>query len=260
MLITRVARRPQYLMAKYGLPYERVLFGYGAGADPVKCEGQGYPSADSPLKLTGKKMLPVLEGPGVPVAAGATGMPESLEICAFLIAQHKLVVPCASGRGDIDAFNKSLSSLSGPLINTRETRMPIADWADPRDVAYRKWKKKGTAALTSAQEEEAVAGVNAKLLELPGLMRGDGCLNVWGWGMDDVCLLPTLRRLTMIKVRRPHRHRAEPRASRAAEDPSASRMCGRAVGSRQGVTLPEAVRAYVYAFETQLVDYAPHAL
>ena len=33
-----------------------------------KCDGHGY--GEGPLHLTGKKMLPVLEGPGVPVAEG----------------------------------------------------------------------------------------------------------------------------------------------------------------------------------------------
>ena len=47
----------------------------GAGAKPDKCDGHGY--GEGPVHLTGKKMLPVLEGPGVPCAPAATGMPES---------------------------------------------------------------------------------------------------------------------------------------------------------------------------------------
>ena len=39
--------------------------------------GDGARYGDGPVHLTGKKMLPVLEGPGVPCATGAAGMPES---------------------------------------------------------------------------------------------------------------------------------------------------------------------------------------
>ena len=60
--------RVEWLMQRHRLPYRRVLYGYGAGARPEKCDGHGY--GEGPLHLTGKKMLPVLEGPGVPCAAG----------------------------------------------------------------------------------------------------------------------------------------------------------------------------------------------
>ena len=60
--------RVEWLMQRHGLPYRREVYGYGAGARPEKCDGHGY--GEGPLHLTGKKMLPVLEGPGVPVAAG----------------------------------------------------------------------------------------------------------------------------------------------------------------------------------------------
>eukprot|EP00415_Alexandrium_ostenfeldii_P004930 UN4930 len=31
------------------------------------------------------------------------------------------------------------------------------------------------------------------------MIRGADSLNAWGWGMDDVILLPDLRRLTCVK-------------------------------------------------------------
>ena len=30
-------------MSHYGISHTRVLYGYGAGAKPEKCEGHGYP-------------------------------------------------------------------------------------------------------------------------------------------------------------------------------------------------------------------------
>jgi hypothetical protein len=74
----------------FGIPYQKVVYGYGSGALPTECEGEGYDGELNPRQLTGKKQLPVLEGPGVPCEPDAVGMPESLEICSFLIARHGL--------------------------------------------------------------------------------------------------------------------------------------------------------------------------
>ena len=132
--------RVEWLMQHYNIPYQRVTYGYGAGAKPEKCDGHGY--GEGPVPLTGAKMLPVLEGPGVPCAPGARGMPESMEICAFLIGAHRLVVPCESGRADIKKCTAALTDLKPALVEHRMVRMPIDDWASPQDVAYRRWKKK----------------------------------------------------------------------------------------------------------------------
>ena len=218
--------RVEYLMQFYGIPYKRVLYGYGAGADPAKCDGQGY-LAGGPLHLTGKKMLPVLEGPGVPCAPGAKGMPESMEICAFLIGQHRLVVPCESGREDVKKFTAELTALKPELTEHRMVRMPIFDWADPRDVRYRRFKKKLPLEPPPVREQpELLAKLNSKLSELPALLKGGSCLNEWGWGMDDVVLLPTLRLFTTVK----------------------------------GARFPPQAMAYLFAGESQMVDYRPHAL
>ena len=115
--------RVEWLMQRHGLAYRRVLYGYGARAKPEKCEGHGY--GEGPIHLTGQKMLPVLEGPGVPCAAGHTGLPESMEICAFLIGRHRLVVPCESGRADLKRFTAELTALKPALCEHRMVRMPI---------------------------------------------------------------------------------------------------------------------------------------
>lgn len=215
----------QYLMQRFDIPYRRVLYGYGAGAKPEKCDGHGY--GVGPLPLTGAKMLPVLEGPGVPCKPGALGMPESMEICAFLIGHHGLVVPCESGRADVKAFTKELTDLKPGLTEERMVRMPILDWADPRDVAYRRWKKKLPVELPPLEPRpELVAQVNSKLAELPAMLQGDGCLNSWGYSVDDVVLLPLLRVFTCVK----------------------------------GVELPPAVESYLFSGDKQMVDYRPHAL
>jgi hypothetical protein len=305
--------RVEWLMQRHGLAYRRVLYGYGAGARPDKCDGHGY--GEGPLHLTGQKMLPVLEGPGVPCTAGHTamwktrsaqqtgsgsadwprlaeaagrpvldlalaalraswpkpicaaifrarckGLPESMEICAYLIGRHKLVVPCESGRTDLKRFTQELTELKPALCEHRmvriapqplsmdicacalhrarrpidaharaQVRMPIEDWADQRDVAYRRYKKKLTPNMPPppvVPQPAQIAQLEAKLAELPPLLRGKGCANAWGWGMDDVVLLPLLRSFTCVA----------------------------------GVSWPAEVEAYLGIERTQMIDYRKHAL
>jgi len=216
--------RVEYLMANAGIPYERVLYGYGAGAKPEKCEGHGY--GEGPVPLTGQKMLPVLEGPGVPAAPGAQGMPESMEIVAFLIGRHRLVVPCASGRTDVKKFTTDLEAFKASLVEARMVRMPLKDWADPRDIAYRRWKKKLPIPLPPLEPQpELCEQVSEKLAELPALLRGENCLNTWGFSIDDVLLLPLLRAFSCVK----------------------------------GVKFPPEVLAYLRLGSTQMADYTRHA-
>jgi len=217
--------RVEWLMQRFGLQYKRVTYGYGAGADPAKCSGHGY--GIGPTPLTGQKMLPVLQGPGVPCAPGATGMPESMEICAYLIARHQLVVPCESGRGDVKKFTAELTALKSELTEHRIVRMPIHDWADPRDVAYRRYKKKLPLVVPPVEAQpELLAQLNSKLSQVPALLHGRDCLNAWGWSMDDVLLLPLLRAFTSVK----------------------------------GAIFPPAVEAYLGVENTQMTDYRQHAL
>jgi glutaredoxin 2 len=219
--------RVEYLMEHFNIEYKRIVYGYGAGADPAKCDGQGY--GTGPLHLTGKKMLPVLEGDGVPCEPGARGMPESMEICAYLIARHKLVVPCESGRADLKKVTAQLTDLKPDLVEHRMVRMPILDWADARDVAYRRYKKKlPLEPPPVVPQPELLAELNSKLADVAALLRADGCLNSWGWSMDDVVLLPLLRAFTCVK----------------------------------GVELPPALAAYLYELgaKSQMVDYRAHAV
>ena len=89
-------------------------------------------------------------------------------------------------------------------------------------------KKKGDLCEFATPQEDAAAiqALNAKLQELPALLHGGTCLNPWGWGMDDVLLLPWLRRLTCIK----------------------------------GVEFPPEIRTYMAEVGAQVCDYTQHAV
>ena len=71
-----------------------------------------------------------------------------------------------------------------------------------------------------------LAALNAKLAEMPALLKGSNCLNVWGWGIDDVLLLPLLRSFTVVK----------------------------------GAVYPPEVAAYIGIEKTQMTDYRTHAV
>lgn len=113
-------------MGKLGVPYERVVYGYGQGANPAEAGGTGYDASGGPVALTGKKVLPVLAGDGVPAPAGMRGLPESLEICscARLLARCALRLP----RADRDR--------TSPLGPARGARLACAA-SPPRAAAAR---------------------------------------------------------------------------------------------------------------------------
>lgn len=213
--------RVELLMSKFKIPYERIVYGYGEGADPKACDGHGYGSG--PVELTGKKMLPVLE------KDPSFRMPESLTICSFLVGEHGLVCPPDSGRDDIAAFSKGIKEAATALTRPRIVKMKVKDWADDRDVAYARWKYETKQNFDYQQALDGtpqhVDQVNAKLLELESLIHGEDSLNAWGFGMDDVILLPSLRLLTCV----------------------------------EGVVFPEKVASYMAATlkESQLVEYTP---
>ena len=191
-------------LGRLGTPYEKVLHGYGRGADPSECEGRGYDVGMGPAAFGGKKELPVLEGAGVPAPPGMTGLPESMDIISYLKAP---IAPAAADREELAAWKKRLFPNIPRLVRPRLFKMPVADWADPRDVEYGIWKfSKGPTpdlAAAEAATEEFAGNVSALLLELePMLLGEDGgapTLNA-SFSMDDITLLPLLRNLTSCKA------------------------------------------------------------
>lgn len=203
--------RAELTLGWHGVPFERVVYGYGEGANPENCGGTGYGATDGPIKLTGKKMLPVLEGEAVPAPEGMVGLPESLEICSYVAgALGPGQMAPATGRGDIDGWLGRLRPVSSKLVLPRFPKMPVKDWADPRDAEYARWKYVTKSAFNYEEAEAATPQLleeaGALLEELVPMLRGtttvDGasvpCLNKWGFSMDDILVLPLLRNLTCV--------------------------------------------------------------
>eukprot|EP00933_Yihiella_yeosuensis_P043879 TRINITY_DN38894_c0_g1_i1.p1 TRINITY_DN38894_c0_g1~~TRINITY_DN38894_c0_g1_i1.p1 ORF type:complete len:306 (-),score=34.21 TRINITY_DN38894_c0_g1_i1:159-989(-) len=201
--------RTRLVLGYLKVPYEQVVYGYGEGADPEKCAGTGYDPTGGPVKLTGKKSLPVLEGDNVPVRNGNKGLPESAEICSYVAAmagsEHRIAP--TTGRSDVADWFAKCRSVGSQLHRPRIVNMPLKDFADPRDIEYSKYShvKSGfdyDKAL--AATPELLKEISQVLSELEPMLRGeteDGipCLNAWGFSMDDVNILSYMRNLTCVK-------------------------------------------------------------
>lgn len=114
----------------------------------------------------------------------------------------------ATGRPDVDAWRAAAKETFTLLARPRISQMPVADWADPRDAAYARWKYETKFGFDYAgavgRTAELLPQASELLAQLEPLLRGaDGagapCLNAWGFTMDDVLLLPDLRQLSCVR-------------------------------------------------------------
>jgi len=175
--------RVELALAFLGVPYTRVLYGYG--------------DTEGPTGLFGKKQLPVME-------YMRTFTEESLDIIDMVDTNtvHRSVPP-KTDREDIDLWLKKISTIRQNLCRPRKIKMPIKDWADKRDIRYakRKWEKKGY------NLKDALARTAQLLIEIDELLMllndkilyDEYSVNEFGFGMDDILLIPDLRTLTCVK-------------------------------------------------------------
>ena len=198
--------RVELIMGLNDIPYRRIVYGYGEGAPPEK-GGYGL----GPVALTGKKILPVLVGLGVPTEGSMKGLPESLDIIAFLTGKHRLVVPCFTGR--LDDWIGRYSPIRRNLARPRETSIPGKDWAKEADKAYARQKYEATGfdyVKAMTETSTYLRKVDQLLVELDGILvnNGEGGIDspvtltkLTGgcYGMDDIIALPAVRALTIVK-------------------------------------------------------------
>jgi len=94
------------------------------------------------------------------------------------------------------------------LVRPRIVKLTnLKDWSDPRDVEYAKNKYINAgfdydASLAESQKLKEEATRLLKELDTTVLMGGSDSgpvsVNEYGWGIDDLCLLPDLRSLTVV--------------------------------------------------------------
>ncbi len=183
--------RVELVLGRFGIPYERVLYGYG--------------DMKGPTALSGKKQLPLLEGlESVELPAGLRGIIESLDIVAYLTNAYNLSLPCDTQRGDIKRWRARFDAVRRPLTRPRILKMEVKDWATEADIKYAKakyTKNSGNPRYyedAEARTPELLQEFNSLLVEFEGLLKGEDTLDAWGFGMADVKLLPDFRSMTCV--------------------------------------------------------------
>jgi len=176
--------RVELALAWLGIPYERKIYGYG--------------DIEGPVKLHGKKALPVLEWPA------KTYTPESLDIVDLLDSQtaHRSIAPTTQ-REDIQNWLKRLTPIRRLLSRPRIIQMPIPDWEKKSDVEYarQKYEKQDFDYISAeAQTSELLKKVNPMMEEFAvNILYDEHSVNEFGFGLDDILVLPDLRTMTCVK-------------------------------------------------------------
>ena len=64
------------------------------------------------------------------------------------------IAPAAADREELAAWKKRLFPNIPRLVRPRLYKMPVSDWADPRDIAYRRFKRKLPQAPRRASQKQ----------------------------------------------------------------------------------------------------------
>jgi len=175
--------RVELALTFLGVPYTREIYGYG--------------DFEGPKKLTGKKQLPVLELLG-------NKHPESLDIIDLLESNtaHKSIPP-RTKRVDLDEWLNDSQEVRQDLKRPRIIKMPIKDWESSEDIRYakEKYEKKGFSYSDAvARTESLIVKMNEFLEKFSDKLLYDTySVNEFGFGLDDIIVLPHLRTLTCVK-------------------------------------------------------------
>ena len=150
----------------------------------------------TPTKLTGKKVLPILEMDG-------EAMGESLDIVAKIDAIGKPLLAKAAGRTDIDTWLKENKELMRKITRPRDalalypefaTRAARATWVQNHPLSGASFEE----ALKSS--DELIKELSeVQLPKLSEMIHSEMSVNEGGLSYDDITLWPTLRRLTIVK-------------------------------------------------------------
>ncbi len=150
---------------------------------------------ETPMKLVGKKVVPIL--------ADSEGMvmPESLDIVRYV--DKKFGEPCLKElvREEVDQWLKKVSSYHNHLVLPRFTQIGLKEFEMPESVEYFTMKKSkviGSFAENLAQTPEYLARINQDLLELNDLIVSPKASS-GELAIEDIVLFPILRNLTIVK-------------------------------------------------------------
>jgi len=172
----------ELVLAFLGVPYTRVLYGFGDEEGPKS------------LPVKGKKEFPILKYMGSNYISDSQKIIDMLEFNTV----HRSIPP-KTDRKDIEEWLIGLGADRETLCRPRMIKMPVKDWADNRDIRYAK-KKWGSMKDSSGRTAKLLAKVNESLEQFNDkILFDEHSVNEFGFGMDDILLLPDLRTLTCIK-------------------------------------------------------------
>lgn len=137
--------RVRLTLGYLGLPYESIVVPYN--------------DEETPLKLSGKKMLPILEMDGKIVN-------ESLDIMAILDKDNKLNIKATLASPEFQTFNKMLDTIVAPIHNIAMPYFIYTPEFDEKSRAYfreKKEAKRGPFSELVKNQRQFVSELNKEL-------------------------------------------------------------------------------------------------
>ncbi|MBV7433716.1 glutaredoxin 2 [Cardiobacteriaceae bacterium TAE3-ERU3] len=171
----------------------RMIFGFRN--IPVDSEILANDDEETPNRLIGKKMLPIL------VKEDGTAMGESLDIVKYVnqLAEQPIDEDVRPALNDLlDKINKYAIY----LILPRSSKIDFAEFATPSAVDYYTKKKTETVGDFDAQiarSDEYIAKLDEDLKALDALILSTDAANGKAPSMEDILIFPILRNLTTVK-------------------------------------------------------------
>ncbi|MDX1950415.1 MAG: glutaredoxin 2 [Rickettsiales bacterium] len=151
---------------------------------------------ETPTKLIGQKMVPILEKPD------GSAIPESMDIVAFI--DKNFGKPVILGKNNkavsdwLEASRKYVSRLYMP----RSIEVNLPEFATDSAIRYFKTKKEdmiGSFEGNISRTPELKSIAENHLEELVSLIKNESAVNGEEISEDDIHLFPTLRALTIVR-------------------------------------------------------------
>jgi len=172
----------ELVLAFLGVPYTRVLYGFGDEEGPKS------------LPVKGKKQLPILKYMGNNFISDSQKIIDMLELNTVY-----RTIPPKTDRKDIEEWLIGLGLDRETLCRPRLIQMPVKDWADNRDIRHAK-KKWGAMKDAVVRTADLLVKINLALEKFNDkILFDEHSVNEFGFGMDDILLLPDLRTLTCVQ-------------------------------------------------------------
>ncbi|XP_063900070.1 glutaredoxin 2-like [Zophobas morio] len=168
------------------ISYQRIFYGYG--------------DMEGPKKLTGKKILPVLED------SDGNYHAESLDIVEWIQKAYpdKLCLAKQSERKDLKSWFERFQPVSSSLTCPRLCKLThLKDFSTKEDVEYHHSKYESRNVDLKKLYDDSpkyIKEMNSLLFEFDkNLLQSSKAITGSSYSMDDIIYLPWLRNITVVK-------------------------------------------------------------